>query len=75
MRKIILAISALTLATPAMAQTSCQTIGAYVYCQGPGGYSSNSQHLGNTTYIHETYGPGAQRSTMCQRLGNYTYCN
>jgi hypothetical protein len=62
-----------------LAQTTCQQVGQYRYCNGPNGSQSTTQQLGNYTYqngtVRDGNGGSYQYQRTCQQIGQYTYCN
>lgn len=57
-------------AASAIAQTSCNTIGASTFCNGPAG-SSTSSTIGGSTFINRTDGTTA----TANRIGSTTFIN
>ena len=75
MLKIATVSIALTLASPALAGQTCQTVGQFTYCNGDDGYRSTTNQVGNNSYTNETDSDGQNHQTNCRSVGQFTYCN
>jgi hypothetical protein len=74
--RILAALAALTLATPAMAQNWTQNqVGSYTYYNGSNGWSGTSNQVGSYRY-YNFHGPNGQSTNCTQnQVGSYTYTN
>jgi hypothetical protein len=58
MKYLIAAIVGAGLASPASAQMRCETFGNLQHCNGPGGYNSYQENMGDLTHGYDNRGNG-----------------
>ena len=80
MTRLILALTAIVCATPAMAQSgwNSNAIGDFTYYHGTGnnsGWSGNSNQIGDFTYSRFNGPNGQTRNCTSNRIGDFTYTN
>jgi hypothetical protein len=78
MKTIVIVGLALIASAPAVAGSTCYTVGSQTYCNGTGqnaGASSSGYSIGNNQYYSGRDANGRNWSQSCYFVGTVRYCN